>query len=174
MMQPIIRTRDCVVLVKGDAYTVAVDAAMLAGGWQGGQGVCWVDSPRDEFLVSHSDGTYGGFVLWGSDESSDQWTAMTGEFVKYGYAVLCAGGWIISTTSYEKYTWASRQGPGPLVPIHYKVGERVLFSLRGYWTNEDEWTLSGDPRAPNGFYVANVVQNPQPYNNQYILLQTAI
>jgi hypothetical protein len=125
-------------------------------------------------MVDVSDGTYGGFLLWGSDESSDQWTAMTGQQVAYGYGVLCSGGWVIATATYEKYTWTSRQGPGPLVPNVYRVGERLVFSLRGYWTREDEWTLSGDPRAPNTYYIANVIQTPQPYNNYRVQLQTSI
>lgn len=173
-MPEVFRTRDCTVLVKGDAYPVALAPGMLATGWMGGQAARWVDAPTDELMVDISDGTYGGFLLWGSDESSDQWTAMTGQEIKYGYGVLCSGGWVISISTYEKYTWASRQGPGPLVPLNYRVGERLVFSLRGYWTNEDEWTASGDPRAPNTYYIANVIQTPQSYNNYRIQVQTSI
>lgn len=168
------RTRDCFVLFKGDAYTVSVSQAMAAQGWQGGQGVQWVDSPNDEFLVTTSDGLYGGFMLWGSNEPSDQLVSMTGSQPLYGYGVLCAGGWLIATRTFEQYTYASRTGGGPLVPLVYRVGQRLVFSLRGYWTQEDEWTLSGDPRAPNGFFIGNIVQAPSPENNNYLTLQTSI
>ena len=169
-----IRTRDVITLVKGTANPVMVDAAMIANGWPGGQAVTWTDSPNDEFLVTYSDGTYGGFLLWGSNESSDQWTAMTGQQVAYGYAILCSGAWVIMTSTYEKYTYASRHGGGPLVPNVYTVGQRLTFSLRGYFTPEDEWTLSGDPRAPNNYYIAYVVQPPSAATNNYITLQSSI
>jgi hypothetical protein len=167
------RERDCYVLFKGDAYPVSVSAGMKLNGWQGGQGVRWIDSPIDEFLVDYSDGIYGGFMLWGSNESSDQFTAATENQPLYGFGTFCAGGWLIATRTYEKYTYASRQ-VGPLVPIVYEVGSRVLFSVRGHWTNEDEWTPSGDLRAPNGFYVGSVVQEPIPENNEYLVIQTSI
>jgi hypothetical protein len=133
----------------------------------------WFDSPKDEFCVTYSDGHYGGFLLWGSDESSDAWTAMSGQQLAYGYAIICAGGWLISTSTYEKYTYASRVSGGPLVPITYAAGTRVVFSLRGYWTNEDEWTQSGLP-VPNTFYLAYVVQAPRAENNYNLMLQTSI
>lgn len=174
-MGVITATRDVEVLFKGDSYTVSVDSAMLASGWQGGQGVKWTQSTKDEFLTTYSDGLYGGFLLWGSNESSDQYIAYTEQQLKYGYAVLCAGGWLIQTRTFERYTYASRQA-GPLVPITYIVGQRLVFSLRGLLTSEDEWTLSGDPRAPNTYYVANVVDVPQPNarGDLYITVQTSI
>jgi hypothetical protein len=167
------RTRDCYSLFKGDSYTVAVNQAMATSGWVGGQGVKWVDSPRDEFLVTLSDGLYGGFMLNGSNEPSDQFTAMTGQQPLYGYGTFCAGGWLMATIAYEKYTWASRQ-VGPLIPITYTAGVRLRFSLRGYWTTEDEWTLSGDPRAPNNYYIGSIIQAPSADNNNYLSLQTSI
>jgi hypothetical protein len=173
-MPEIFRTRDVVVLFKGDAYSVAIDPAMRANGWAGGQGVRWVNSPRDEFMVSYSDGLYGGFLLWGSDEDSDKYTAMTEQQPTYGYAIMCAGGWLISTPTFEWYTYASRTGGGPLVRNSYVVGERLVFSLRGLFTREDEWSLAGDPRAPNQWYVASVVQVPTAANNWYMTLQTSI
>lgn len=171
----ITRNRDVEVLFRGDSYPVSLDSTLLGTGWQGGQGVKWVDSPKDEFIVGPSDGLYGGFLLWGSDESSDVYTAMTGQQVEYGYGILCCGGWLIATRTFEQYTWASRQA-GPLVPITYTVGERLLFSLRGLFTNEDEWTLSGDPRAPNGYYIATVAQAPvlNARGVPFLTLQTSI
>jgi hypothetical protein len=147
---------------------------MATQGWQGGQGVRWGDSLRDEFIVTFSDGIYGGFMLWGSNEASDQFTSMTGAQPLYGYGTFCAGGWIIATRTFEQYTYASRQA-GPLVPINYAVGQRVVFSRRGFFTNEDEWSQPPiDPRAPNGYFVGSVVQLPTPENNNYITLQTSI
>lgn len=174
MPTEIFRTRDCVVFRKGDAYTVSVSDTMRSSGWLGGQGVRWIDSSKDEFLVDYSDGLYGGFCLWGSDESSDQLTAITFQQPAYGYVVFCAGGWLISTTTYEKYTYVSRTGGGPLVPIVYTAGVRLRFSLRGRWTPEDEWTLSLDPRKPNNFYVGTIVESPTALTNFYLTLQTSI
>ena len=168
------RTRDCIILVKGDAFAVAVDPSLAVSGWKGGQGVRWAPSPRDEPTVQLSDGGYAGFALWGSDESSDQFTAMTRQFPTYKYLVLGMGGWLIATPTYERYTWASRTGGGPLVPLTYTTDDRLTFSLRGYWTKEDEWSLSGDPRAPNSNYIGFVCQAPTAMTNHYMTLQVSI
>jgi hypothetical protein len=169
------RTRDCYTLFKGDAYGVSISQTMAAQGWQGGQGVMWVDSPQDEFLVTCSDGIYGGFMLWGSNEDSDRYTSLTAAQPLYGLGVFCAGGWLISTRTVELETWRSRHGlEPPGTPIVYNVGERVLFSLRGYWTKEDEWWLSGDPRGHNTFYVGSVVQAPSADTDYQIVIQTSI
>lgn len=167
------RSRDCIILVKGDAYPVTVSAAMAAGGWQGGQGVQWVASVKDEFLVTYSDGYYAGFMLWGNDESSDQYTAMTRNQSAYQFGTVGAGGWHILTRSFEKYTYASRQA-GPLVPITYNASDRLVFSLRGFWTKEDEWTLSGDPRAPNSYFIGFVSQAPTATTDFYMGIQVSI
>lgn len=168
------RTRDCIILFRGDTYTVAVDPGLAQSGWRGGQACQWATSTRDEFLVTASDGLYAGFFLWGSDESSDQFTSMARQQPTYKYAVLGAGGWLISTSTYEQYTYASRVGGPPLVPIVYTESDRLLFSLRGYFTNEDEWTLSGDPRAPNSYYIAFVAQAPSVMTQQFMTIQTSI
>lgn len=168
------RTRDCIILVKGDAYAVAVDPDLASSGWKGGQGVQWAATTRDEPMVRLSDGYYAGFALWGSDESSDQYTSMTRQFPTYQYLVLGAGGWLISTSTYEKYTYASRTFGGPLVPLTYQASDRLVFSLRGYWTKEDEWTLSGDPRAPNSYYIGFVAQAPSPATSDYMTIQVSI
>ena len=172
-MPEISRTRDCIAHFKGDAYPVKISDAMVSDGWSGGQGVQWADSTRDEFIVTFSEGLYGGFLLWGSNEASDQYTALINNQTTYRFATLCTGGWLISTTTYEQYTYASRQ-MGPLVEITYTAGERLRFSLRGWWTNEDEWTASGDPRAPNEYYVGSVIQIPREENNYYLVIQTTI
>lgn len=172
-MNEILRTRDVTVLFKGDSYTVAVSQNMRQNGWAGGQGVRWVDSTTDQFLVDYSDGLYGGFLLWGSDEPSDEYTSITESQPKYGYATFCAGGWLMSTVSFERYTYASRTA-GPLVPITYTPGVRLRFSLRGLWTPEDEWTLSADPRGANEFYVGSIVEAPSTATNDMLTIQTSI
>ena len=169
------RTRDCVVLYKGDAYPVEIDITLAATGWPGGQGVMWASDPSDGFFVKRSDGLYAGFLLDGSNEGGDQFTGMTQAQRVYRIGTLCAGGWLIATRTFEKYTWASRQIPGgPLVPIVYTESDRLLFSNRGWLTKEDEWTLSGDPRAPNAYYIAFVVQAPTVSSGGFMSIQTSI
>jgi hypothetical protein len=162
-------TRDVDVLFAGDKYTVSVSENMKRLGWVGGQGVMWVDSDRDEFLVDFSTGLYGGFCLWGSNEVPDSLTSMTRSQALYGYTVICAGGWLVRTSTYEKYTWASRQGGGPLVPIDYQVGERLVFSSRGYWTPE-----TNDGGGLNEYYVGSIVQAPSITNNWRLTIQSSI
>jgi hypothetical protein len=149
---------------------------MAIGGWRGGQAVQWIASPtdKDEFIVTYSDGYYAGFLLDGSDELADQYTSMTGQQSYYRYATVGAGGWHILTISFERYTYASRVGGGPLIPIDYHASDRLVFSLRGYFTVEDEWSLSGDPRAPNSYYIAFVTQAPSDITNFYLGVQVSI
>ncbi len=173
-MPEIFRTRDVVVFFKGSTITVDVTANDSIAGWRGGQGFQWTPPIGDQLLATASDGLYGGFALWGSDESSDEFTAMTRNQPTYRYVVLGAGGWIIATSSYEKFTYASRTGGGPLVPLTYNASDRLVFSLRGLWTKEDEWTLSGDPRAPNNYFIGFVAQRPTGGNNNYLSIQVSI
>lgn len=174
-MPEIFRTRDLVVFAKGAAYAVATADVMVQSGWPGGQGLSWTDSAVDEFMVTLTDGGRGaGFALWGSNEDSDQLTAITGHQVAYGFVVIGSGSWLISTSTFEVYTWASRQ-VGPLVPITYTPGvDKLYWSLRGYFTNEDEWTLSGDPRAPNDAPVGFVAQVPSALTENYLTVQTTL
>ena len=167
------RTRDCVVLVKGDTFPVVVGDSLVLTGWKGGQGVAWLSTSKDEFIVGPTDGNPCGFILWGSDETSDQFTAMTRNQPYYRFATLCFGGWQLYTTTYERYTYASRQA-GPLVSISYNPSDRLFFSLRGYWTKEDEWTLSGDPRAPNPWTSGYVSHVPSTMTGFYLGVQVAI
>jgi len=173
-MPEIFRTRDVVVFGLGIAYPVAINGPLTQNGWAGGQGLSWVDSSLDEFRVGFSDGGRGaGFALWGSNEDSDQLTALTGYQVAYGHLIMGSGSWLLATSTYEQYTYASRLA-GPLVPITYTAKEKLYWSLRGLFTNEDEWTLSGDPRAPNVDPVAFVVQIPSALTESYITVQTTL
>ena len=169
----LIRGRDCILFSKDDSYTVRVDPAMVAGGWPGGQGVQWVHTDTDEFMVTYSSGHFGGFLLWGSDESADRFTAMTGNQTFYGGdAVMLSGSTHISTSSYEKYTYASRL-VGPLVPLVYASNDLLYFSLRGLWTKEDEMTLSGDPDAP-ALSVGRLMQVPQLANQFFLGIKATL
>jgi len=165
----IIRGRDCIIFGKAEIYTVGVDDAMLAGGWAGGSGVTWIDSPSQIPVVSYSNGLYGGFLIWGSEESADQYTSMTGNQLAYGMGVIGTGNHVISTSSYEKYTLASRLGPGPLVPLVYTPGNPLYFSKRGLWSLEQE----GTPLGPN-FFTGFVISNPAPINQFFLGIQTSL
>jgi hypothetical protein len=99
---------------------------------------------------------------------------MTRNQPAYKFVVLGAGGWTISTANYEKYTYASRTGGGPLVPIDYHASDRLVFSLAGLFTTEDEWTLSGDPRGPNSYFIAFVTQRPIEERNWHLGIQVSI
>lgn len=173
-MSEIIRSRDCVVFYYGDRQTVTVDEAMVTGGWPGAQGVQWVDAPPgvDDRIVTYSEGLYGGFLVWGSDESGDRFTAMTRQQPYWRYATMFSGGCLISTTSYERYTYASRLA-GPLVPLVYGPNDPLYFSLRGLWTKEDELTLSASPLAP-AFFCGFVAQVPKTINNFFLGIQTSL
>lgn len=169
----IVRARDCVMFSKGDMHPVTVDSAMIQGGWPGGQGVQWVDSTLPDPVVSYSQGLYGGFLLWGSDESADQYVSTTrGQLVHPHTAVMVAGNSVISTSSYERYTYASRLA-GPLVPLVYAPKDPLYFSLRGLWTKEDELTLSGSPLAP-AFFTGFTIQAPAPINQFFLGIQTSL
>jgi len=165
----IIRGRDCVIFGKGDTHIVEIDAVMLAGGWDGGQGVQWIDSSSEVPVVSYSNGLYGGFMIFGSSESADQYVSSTLNQVVYQTGVMMAGNAIISTFTYEKYTYLSRIGPGPLVPLVYSPGNPLYFSKRGLWTKEAEGTLLG----PN-FFTGFVVQSPMPINQFFLGIQTSL
>ena len=172
-MSEIFRGRDCIILFAGDRQTVAVDAAMVAGGWPGGQGVQWVDVAPDVRTVTYSQGLYGGFLVWGSDEVGDRYTGLTRNQVVYREATMFSGGCLMMTTSYERYTYASRTGGGPLVPLTYAPNDILYLSLRGLWTKEDELTLSGSSLAP-AFFTGFVAQLPKPSNQHFMGIQTSM
>lgn len=167
------RTRDCYTLVKGDTSTVSVDSGLSTLGWAGGVGVQWTSSAKDDFIVTLSTGYVAGFLIWGSNESSDRFTAMTANQPYYRFAVMGSGSWVLLTTQFEIYSFASRQA-GPLVPLVYLPSDRLRFSLRGLWTKEDEWELSGDPRGSNTLFTGFIVQVPTPSTGGYMTIQTSI
>lgn len=171
-MPEIFRSRDCTVFFKGDTQTVAVSQAMVDGGWPGGQGVQWVNASVDDRVVTYSSGLYGGFLVWGSDEEGDRFTAITRQQPHYRYATMFSGGCLIATSSYERYTWASRQA-GPLVPLVYGMQDILYLSLRGLWTKEDELTLAGSPLAP-AFFTGFVAQLPKASNRFFLGIQTSM
>ena len=169
------RSSNCIVYFMGDNYTVTVSQDMVNGGWPGGQGVMWVDAPPgvDDRVVTYARGVYGGILLDGSDEAWNEYIATTGSQVCYRYATIVCGGSLVSTSTYEHYTYASRTSGGPLIPINYHIGDWLYFSLRGYFTNEDELTLSGDPMAPC-FFTGMCAQIPKESNNFYLGVQTSM
>lgn len=173
-MPEIFRTRDVIVFYKDLTVTVDVTDLDARDGWVGGQGFNWTAATDDRLLVTKADGLAAGFALWGSDETSDAFTAMTQNQPAYRYVVLAMGGWIISTANYEKYTYASRTGGGPLVPISYAASDRLVFSLRGLFTKEDEWALSADPRGSNGNIYGVVTQRPIAERNWHLGVQVMI
>jgi hypothetical protein len=154
---PDVRDRDVIVFAKGPSFTPMIDSNLRTQGWAGGQGVTWTDNPAaDTFTVTFSAGLPGGFLLWGSNESADQYISYTENQPMYSFATYCFGGWSISTRTYEQYTLASRMA-GPLVPNVYTIGAPLFFSLRGLFTIQDESGL--------GFVVGSVMQVPNPSLN---------
>ncbi len=133
----------------------------------------WADSTSDERLVTYSTGLFGGFLIHGSDEVGDRFTAVTRQQPVYKYATMFSGGCLISTSSYERYTYASRIGGGPLVPLTYQVQDILYLSKRGLWTKEDELTISGSPLAP-AFFTGFVAQTPKASNQLFLGIQTSM
>jgi len=172
-MPEIFRTRDTIIFYKGDTCTVVVSPSMALTGWAGGQGVQWFDPGRDELAVDLSDGVPNGFVLWGSDETSDRYTSLTRNQPTYGYGTVGFGGWLLATRTFEQFTLASRLAP-PEVEIVYNPQDILYFSLRGLWTREDEWSISGDPRAPNTYPTGVVVQPPSSNAAGYMTIQVRL
>ena len=66
------RTRDVIIFDKGKTFTVNLSQTMVSQGWKGGQGVQYTTPQYDEPYCTFSNGVGCGFLLWGSNESSDQ------------------------------------------------------------------------------------------------------
>jgi hypothetical protein len=171
----IVRSRDCVLFGKGDSHPVTVDEAMLLGGWAGGQGVMWVDSTHPEPVMSYSNGLYGGFLLWGSDESADQYVSTTrAQLVHPSSVVMMAGNAILSTSTYERYTYLSRISGGSLVPLVYACKDPLYFSRRGLWTIENEAELGTPLPFGSAFFTGFVLQPPAPVNQFFLGIQASL
>lgn len=147
--------QDLIIMSRGTTITVRVTDRVAVGGWGGGQWFRWVKSERDDFLVDYSDGVFGGFALYGSNESNELFTSMQDHQPHYRYCTVGFGGWMLSLRNYELYTYSSRQS-GPLELIDYQPNDPLFISLNGKLTVEDEWDLSGDSRAPNDWAVGYV------------------
>lgn len=169
----LVRGRDCVIFIKGDVHAFKASPALIAGGWVGGQGLTWVQGATDEPTIGYSNGLYGGVAIWGSDEQADRYTAMTGQQLAYGYVVLMVGRALFSTVAFEQYTYQSRVGGGPLVPLVYHPSDLLYLSKRGYWSNQDELTITGDSNAP-AFYTGFVAQVPKANNGFRLAIQSSM
>jgi hypothetical protein len=169
-MPEIIRSRDCVIFLKGDTQTVVVSQEMVDSGWPGAQGVQWAGSVADERVVTYSTGLFGGILLYGSDEPGEDFASSTRAQTHWRFATLLTDSNVISTSTYERYTYASRVS-GPLVPLVYTAQDTLYLSRRGLFTKEDEMTLTSDPLAP-ALNVGVVTQTPKASNNHFLGVQT--
>lgn len=130
--------RDCVLIKKGDSVTVKVEASLAALGWVGGTFFRWVDDGSGEPCLGLSYGVAAGYAVFGSGEEGDQYTSLTGQNTRYSYVNLFYGNAIFATRNFERHTYASRNGVGPLVPLTYKFNGLVYVSENGLLTTEDE------------------------------------
>lgn len=142
-------TRDLVFLYKGDNITVKTNPALTASGWDGGQFVRWYADGTGELTIALANGVFCGFLPFGSDEDSDQFTALTESDVTYKKAVLYFGGNIYYTRTYETETYKSRHAIDPYTPLVYTANQILYVSENGKLTNEDE----SDPAVnPGGLF----------------------
>lgn len=167
---------------KGDTMPIKISAALAARGWVGGSFVRWVDDGSGEPCVDIANGTYCGFFPFGSNESADQYTAITQSNPKYKIASMFFGGNFLATISYERYTYASRHA-GPLVPLVYKVQQFLYVSENGLLTNEDESAPAVNPGGlfPDGtpittpfLYFGICSLPPSAVTNNYLYCQTNV
>jgi hypothetical protein len=130
-------SRDCSMFHKGDTMPMRISDEMAAIGWAGGTFVKWVDDGSGQPCLGIADGRYCGFVPFGSNETGDRYTAMTGQNPLYKYVSIYFGGNFMATITYERYTYASRHA-GPLVPLVYQAQQFLYVSENGKITLEDE------------------------------------
>jgi hypothetical protein len=87
---------------------------------------------------------------------------------------MMAGNAVLSTSSYERFTYASRVSGGPLVPLVYAPKDPLYFSRRGLWTIENEASIAPAlPFAP-AFFTGFVIQMPSPINQFFLGIQTSL
>lgn len=137
--------RQLSILHKGDSMPMKIDAAMASKGWVGGTFVRWVDDGSGEPCVTIADGRYCGFTPWGSNEPADRYTAITQTNPTYKYITMFYGGNFFATSSFERYTYISRHGGGPLVPLVYSPQDFLYVSENGLITNQDESNPAVNP-----------------------------
>lgn len=175
--------RELSIFHKGDSMPMKIDAAMAAKGWAGGTFVRWVDDGTGEPCVTIADGRYCGFTPWGSNEPADQYTSVTPSQSRYKYITLLFGGNFVATTTYERYTYVSRHGGGPLVPLVYTAQQFLYVSENGYLTNQDESNPAVNPGGlfPDGtpitvpfLYFGIVSVPPSAATDDRILIQTNV
>ncbi len=161
--------RDYCALHKGDSIPIKISAELAASGWAGGQFVRWIDDGSGEMCCSLADGRYCGFIPFGSDESGDQFTAITTSNTTYRWATLFFGGNVGYTQSYERYTYESRNGAGPLVALTYNVQQVLYVSENGKVTTENESDPGvnpgllfpdGQPITPFSFFFFGICMVP--------------
>lgn len=137
--------RDCAVLHKGIMWTPKLSANLIKRGWQGGEMARFVDDGSGEPVIDIGNGIFSGFMPFGSNESGDQWTAMTGQNVRYGYAVMYFGGNIYYTQVYETQTYKSRHGLSATTYQTYTPNQPLYCSENGRITGEDESNTAVNP-----------------------------
>lgn len=173
-------TRDLVVLYKGDSITVNLDADLDASGWAGGQFVRWVDSGTGFLTVTLANGVFCGFLPFGSNESGDGYTAITGQNQTYNYATMFFGGNVFYTRTYETETYLSRHGMEPYNPLTYTANQVLYVSENGKITNQDESDLAvnpgglfpdGSPITSSFAYFGVVAVPPSSATRHYICVQ---
>lgn len=144
--------RDFAALKKADSFPAKASAALVASGWNGGQCARWVDDGNGFMCLALADGRYCGFMPFGSNESGDQYTALTDSGVTYKYVTLFFGGGIGYTRTYERDSYISRNGGGPLVPLVYMSQSILYVSGNGNITieNESDPLVNPDMVFPDG------------------------
>lgn len=173
-------TRDLVLVYKGDSITATIDADMAAAGWAGGTFVRWVDAGTGELTVTTANGVFCGFAPFGSNETGDGYTSITGQNPRYKYVTMLFGGNMFYTRTYETETYKSRHGLEPYTPLVYTANEFLYISENGHLTNQDESDAAVNPGGlfPDGtpitvpFAYFGVVAVPPASNTRnYIAAQ---
>lgn len=174
-------TRDLVVLHKGDSITVKIDADLDASGWAGGQFARWIDDGSGELTVTLANGVYCGFMPFGSAETGDGFTAITGQNQRYNYVTMFFGGNVFYTRTYETETYASRHALGPFALQTYTANQSLYISENGKITTEDESDPAVNPGGlfPDGTpilvrftFFGVVAVPPSAATRSYLAVQT--
>jgi hypothetical protein len=130
--------RDLVLLHKGASMPVKISTSLIQTGWAGGEFARWVDDGSGRLCVDRADGRFCGFFAFGSSESGDQYTALTNQNTRYGFAVLFFDNTILATRTFERYGYMARHALGPMTPLTYAAQKPLYVSENGKFTLEDE------------------------------------